>query len=127
DEEFSAVYELGFDGKVRGPVFAGEDREIDAILTDVNRVAMGVEYTRLYPTYEFYDKDLEKTVAAAQQFFEGAAVYLRSWTEDFSRLLFYVEGGFYSGDYFVFVRDQNGMQQVASTRPDIAPEDVAEV
>jgi dipeptidyl aminopeptidase/acylaminoacyl peptidase len=127
DEEFSSVYELGFDGKISGPVFAGNDREIDRILADVNRVVIGVEYLRLYPTYEFYDKELEKAVAAAQQYFEGAAVYLESWTEDFSKLLFYVEGGFYPGNYFVFLRDQNGMQQVASTRPDIAPEQVADV
>lgn len=127
DGDFSSVYELGFDGKISGPVFAGADREISGILSDINRVAIGVQYTRLYPSYEFYDKQLETAVAAAQKYFEGASAYLVSWTDDFSKLLLYVEGGFYPGAYFVFHRESNGMQQIASTRRDIAAEDVANV
>lgn len=123
----SSLYELGFDGKVSGPLFARATADVDRVLLDLNRVAIGVQYSGFYPTYSFFDPELNTIFKSVQATFSGAAVYLESWTEDFQKLLIYVEGTGSSGAYYIYHRDQNILQSIASTRPDIGADDVAQV
>ncbi len=126
-KNFSEVYELSFDGKLSAPVFSRDDAAAEAILTDIQRIVAGVRYSGLLPQYEFYDKSLNGALAAAQNYFEGDAVSLVSWTEDFNQLVLYVDGSNSSGIYYIFDRTKNSMQQVARSRPQVAPEDVGPI
>jgi len=126
-KDFSAVYELSFDGKFSAPVFSRDDAAIESILSDIQRTVIGVRYSGLFPQYEFYDKSLGDALAIAQNFFEGDAVRLESWTDDYNELVLYVAGSSSSGIYYIYNRAKNSMVVAARSRPQIAPEDIGPV
>jgi dipeptidyl aminopeptidase/acylaminoacyl peptidase len=127
ENDFSAVYELSFDGKFSAPVFSRDDAAIEDILTDIQRTVIGVRYSGLFPEYEFYDKSLGDALAIAQDYFGGDAVRLESWTDDLNELVLYVAGSSSSGIYYIYNRAKNSMTQAARSRPQIAPEDIGPV
>lgn len=127
DSNFSALYELGFDGKISPAIFSREDAGVERILTNMQRQVLGVQYTGVYPTYEFFDAGLTEAVRAAQNRFGAAAASLVSWSDDFNTLLLYVQGGVYAGAYFIFDRESFTATMIANARPDIAPQDIGQV
>jgi dipeptidyl aminopeptidase/acylaminoacyl peptidase len=126
-KDFSAVYELSFDGKFSAPVFSRDDAAIENILTDIQRTVIGVRYSGLFPQYEFYDKSLGDALAVAQNFFEGDAVRLESWTDDYNELVLYIAGSSSSGIYYIYNSAKNSMKLVARSRPQISQEEIGPV
>ena len=114
-------------GAITGPVLGREGRYIERVVTDINRVVHGVEYSGFKPTYAFFDEDLNSRVAVIQQRFPGVASHLASWNADFSRLLFKIEGGWSSGAYVVFELGNLQPFMLGKTRPDITQEFVTPV
>lgn len=127
DQEFSAVYELNYDGEISRPLFQRDNAGVEVIIADMQRRVFGVEYTGLYPTYEFFDENLTQAIASVQAVFGDASVSLLSWSEDFNKLLLYVEGAQYSGVYYLFDRKSNSAQPIAHSRPTIKSEDIGQV
>ncbi len=121
------LYQLSFEGKISGPLFSRSTADVERVLMDINRVAIGVKYSGLYPSYDFFDENLTTAFYSVQNAFPGAAVYLESWTDDFQKLLIFVEGTKQSGAYYIYHRDNNVLQNIANSRPDIEPADVAQV
>lgn len=115
------------DGSINGPVLAREGLDIARVITDINRVVYGVEYAGFKPSYAFFDDDLDSRVSIAQQRLKGVASHLVSWNADFSRLLFRIEGGWSSGAYVVFDKDDPEPVVLGMTRPAITREFVAPV
>ena len=126
-DDYSAVRELSFDGKVSEPIFIRPDADVEDVILDSNRVVLGVRYSGFSPSYQFFDEALNVAVERAQAYFAPAAAWLVSWSDDFSQLLFKVEGSGAPSDYYVFDAKKLALELVAHARPTIAPEDVGEV
>ena len=115
------------DGEISGPILDTEGREIERVITDINRVVYGVEFSGFKPSYEFFDKELDQRVRATQDLLVEAASRLVSWSDDFERLVFRVDGGITSGAYLLFDRDEVRPKLLGKTRPLIGTEQIAPV
>lgn len=126
--DFQQMYEIALDGgALTGPLRARPDREIERIMLDENKIVVGVGYSGLYPSYEFFDETLNRDVKAAAGALPDASVSIASWTADWSKILLYAEGGRNPPRYMLFDRAAKSMAQVARARPDIKPEEIGEV
>lgn len=115
------------DGGISGPVFADTGRGIERVITDINRVVYGVEFAGFKPTYAFFDEELQERVNTVQSRLDGLSARLTSWSQDFSRLVFEVAGGWSSGAYLMFDDVYGSPKVVGQMRRDIGPEHVAPV
>lgn len=128
DSEFVSLYRMSMeDGSVTGPVFQREDAEVEEVISDDNRVVHGVRYSGMYPHYEMFDKGVEADINRVIRALSGSAVYLTSWSEDWSKLLFFASGGRNAERYLVYDSAAKSLTVIASARHDIKPEDVGEV
>ena len=126
--DFFQLYEMSLaDGKLSGPLRSRTDAEIAGIIRDANKVVIGVAYSGLYPSYDLFDAALNKDVKAAINALPDASVSLASWSDDWSKILLYAEGGKQPGRYMLFDRAAKKLSQVARSRPDIKAEEVGEV
>lgn len=127
-EQFSSLKEMSLaDGKT-APLLGRKDADVEGVITDRNsRVVKGVVYGGFRPSYDFFDKALNADVETVQKSFEGESVVLVSWTDDWNRLLFLVEGGQTPSQYVLVDRAAGQMGSVAQTRPQITQQDVGQV
>ena len=110
-------------GEISNSVFSGVDADVEAVLTDLNRVVYGVRYAGFNPGYKMLDKSLDQRLKAIVDMFPGNSVSLLSWSDDWDSLVMLVEGSGYSGQYFVFTG--NGEPQyLGSVRSGITPDDM---
>ncbi|WP_017446983.1 alpha/beta hydrolase family protein [Gayadomonas joobiniege] len=117
-QDNSAYYTMSLkDGTISTPYFAKKGRTITRVLTDLKRVVYGVEYGGLKPSYEFFDKKISQTIAGLQAEFQSNSVYLTDYSQDWSKLIFYLEGNEFAGDYILI----SGKQAVhlSASRPKI--------
>ncbi|AWB68611.1 S9 family peptidase [Saccharobesus litoralis] len=105
------------DGSITGPLFSREDADVERVLTDIQRIVYGVQYSGFKPTYAFFDKKLEKVFTAIQQAMPDNSFRIDDYTPDWQQILFYMEGESSSGDYFLFTN--NDFVHVASARPQV--------
>ena len=115
------------DGTISGPVLATEGREIERVITDINRVVYGVEYSGFKPSYAFFDTELHERVGAYQRRMPDVASSLVSWSDNFQRLVLRIAGGWSSGAYVVFEKGESRPVMVGQSRPDIVGEQVVPV
>lgn len=128
DSDFQEMYEIALsDGKLTGPLRERADADIERVILDENRVVMGVSYSGLYPRYELFDPVLDKEIKAAMAALPDDSVILASWSEDWTKVLFYVDGGKQPPRYMLFDRSAKTLSQVARIRPEIKPAEVGEV
>lgn len=121
------LFELDFDGKITGPVFANTDREIARVLTDINRKVIGVEFDGQAPSYEFYDQALNKAVRELVAEFDGLAISIESWTDNYDSLLLHISGSGTSPAYYRFDVAKRQLSMLTKTYPQIDDDDVGEV
>ncbi|VUD61873.1 Dipeptidyl aminopeptidase BIII [Thalassocella blandensis] len=103
------------DGAISSPIFAREDADVERIYTDINQRMIGVRYSGLYPSYEFFDENLNQKMDKIIAFASGDSVWLADWTEDKKSLIVKLEGTSSAGDYYLF-NDTNTQTFLASTR-----------
>lgn len=128
DSDFLRMFEMSLaDGKITGPVRVRPDAEIENIIRDESQVVIGVAYSGVYPSYEMFDEILNRDIKAAINALPDASVSVASWSEDWSKVLLYAEGGKQPARFMLFDRAAKKLSQVARTRPDIKPEEVGEV
>ncbi len=126
--EFPEMFEIALaDGALTGPLKTREGAEIAGVINDENKVVMGVAYSGMYPSYELFDEQLNREVKAAVGAMPDSAVALASWTDDWNKILLYVDGGAQPPRYILYDRPGRRLTQVARARPDIKPEEIAEV
>lgn len=110
------------DGKISEPLFQRDDADVERVLTDIQRVVYGVQYSGFKPSYAFFDKKLDNTFKMLQKAMPNNSFRIDDYTPDWKQILFYMEGESTSGDYFLFAN--NGFTHVASARPDVNATDV---
>ena len=115
------------DGSVEGPVLSGNGAEVRRIIADTNRVVQGVEYNGFRPSYAFFNEELDQRVKTIQDRLPGVASRLVSWSDDFRKLLFKIEGGRSSGEYLAFGWPLSEPQSLGLSRPAIKPADMVPV
>lgn len=111
------------DGALTNPGISSGDHDIENVITDNNRVVYGVRYSGFTPTYQFFNKKLNLRVEQLVKKFTGNAVTIHSWSADWKKILVYVAGSNFSGEYYLFDEKLNG-QFLSGSRPGIQNEDV---
>jgi dipeptidyl aminopeptidase/acylaminoacyl peptidase len=106
------------DGTVSVPIFERADADVEAVLMDVNRIAYGVVYSGLTPSYEFFDEGSTRRMAEIQALFPGHSVWLRDATPDLRYLIVLVEGSSTSGDYYLYSGGST-LKFLGAARPEI--------
>lgn len=123
DEAGAGYYKLALnDGALNGRIFDSAGLDIARTILDRNRVVLGAEYAAPRPVYEFLDPSLDRTVQAMVNAFPSASVYLESWSDDLSKMIFRIEGEGMVGDYFLFDTDTMETAFLATQRPGIPSE-----
>lgn len=113
------------DGKIEGPIFSHPDKDVEAVITGLDRVVHGVRYSGFVPTYEFFDKKLNARMRGIAKAVPDASFYIRDFTPNFDNIVFYMDGNQSSGDYLLY---RDGMlSPFAQERPEITPEHVHKV
>jgi dipeptidyl aminopeptidase/acylaminoacyl peptidase len=126
--KFRALYEMSLaDGKITGPVVSHPDADVEGVITDRSHVVKGVVFSGFKPRYEFFDKTLNADVAGVQKLFPDEAVAIASWSDDWSKILFLVQGGKFPSQYLMGDRAKGKMDVVAQLRVGLTEADVGQV
>jgi len=113
-EQFDRIAKLGFDGKLSPPLYRSESADVEQVLTDINRVAFGVQFAGMKPSYSLNDPALNATIGALVEMFADSSVELRGWSDDWSKILIFVEGGAEAPAYYVLDAPKKSLTKVAS-------------
>lgn len=120
----TAYYLLSLvDGTITTTSTSREDKDVETLYVDTNRIVYGVRYSGFTPEYLFFDDSINRFVKGVTEKFSEHSVWLQSWSENWQEIVFMVEGSRYAGDYFIAGRKGN-VEFVASARPGIASEDI---
>jgi dipeptidyl aminopeptidase/acylaminoacyl peptidase len=112
-------------GAISEPIFSHKNKDVENVLTDINRVVYGVRYSGFKPTYEFFDEKLNARIHSINKALKGSSIAIQDYTPDWSNIILYINGAGSSGQY---LRYQNGqLSLLAHARPHIKPEQVSEV
>jgi len=126
DDEQNAYYAMSLkDGSISEPLFYRKDVSIEQILSDNQRVVYGVRYSGFKPDYAFFDKKMTQTYKAIQEVMPNNSFRIVDHTQDWQKIVFYVEGDGSSGNYLML--DEGQFHMLTAARPQIAGELVAPV
>jgi dipeptidyl aminopeptidase/acylaminoacyl peptidase len=110
------------DGSIEGPIFSHADKDIENVLTDLDRVVHGVKYSGFTPSYEFFDKKLNARMKGIKKVMPDNNFTIVDYTPDWKQMIFYVDGAESSGDYVLY--ENGSLQAMAPARPDIPADQV---
>lgn len=111
------------DGKVSDPGLNRDDADIQQVITDINRVAYGVEYGGIVPSFKLFDGQLDQRIKKIVQKFSGNSVRPVSWSRDWGQILVLAAGTNHPREYFLFDHKLEA-KFVGSSRTNITPTDV---
>lgn len=110
------------DGAIEGPIFSHQNKDVESVLTDLDRVVHGVRYSGFTPSYEFFDSKLNARMKGIQKVLPNNNFTIVDYTSDWSQIIFYMDGEQSSGDYLLY---KNGhLSVVTPKRPEIPQEKV---
>jgi len=113
------------DGAISKPLFSREDRDVENVLTDINRVVYGVRYSGFKPSYEFFDEKLNARIRGINAVLPDSALTIFDYTPDWSSIVLHMDGAGNSGQ---FIRYQGGkLDLLTHARPNIKSEHVNQV
>ncbi|AFV00391.1 alpha/beta hydrolase family protein [Simiduia agarivorans] len=110
-------------GNITPKVLTNDSADVERVFTNVNRTAFGVQYSGLKPSYKFFDPAIDQQLNTIVNAFPQDSVWLTSWSDDWKKLLVYVEGDTTSGDYYLFSQGEKP-RYIASARSEITPDDL---
>ena len=118
-----AYYQIALsDGTIEGPIFSNESKDLEKVITGLNRTVHGVSYSGFTPSYEFFDKKLNARMRGIVNVLPDNYIAIDDFTPDWSNILFYIDGQGSSGDYFLY--QNSGLHHISSVRPGIPGETV---
>ena len=107
------------DGKISEPIFSHESKDVERVLTDIQRVVHGVRYSGFTPSYEFFDEKLNARMRGINKAMPKNTFTIRDYTPDWSSMIFYMDGKGSSGDYLLY--QKSNLSLITSARPGIPP------
>lgn len=110
------------DGKISEPLFSKEDRDVERVLMDINRVVYGVRYSGFKPSYEFFDNKLNKRIRGIAAVLPDEAVTIEDYTPDWSNIVLFTSGNENAGSYIQY--KNGGLSMMATSRPEFGPYEV---
>lgn len=110
--------------KVINTNFGKDNADIEAVITDDNRIIRGVRYSGFTPSYKFFDEALDNKIKNIIEKFPDQSVYIASTSPDWRHIVVQVEGSQFAEDYFLFSDGSNEATFLTSGRPNIKPEDI---
>lgn len=113
------------DGVIEGPIFSNENKDVESVLTDLNRVVYGVRYSGFRPSYEFFDKKLNARMNGLKKALPDNNFTVIDHTPDWNQIVFYMSGKQSAGDYILY--KDGGLSILTSSRPNIPSEAVNDV
>ncbi len=127
DGGIGPLSELSFDGKLSPIRFTSKDFTIDRLILDRNRTVLGAQLSGLLPSYEFFNDTLDRNVARVQNVYASASTTLVDTTDDFSILIFLIQGDGVAPAYYRFDAAANQLARIVGVYADIEDKDVANV
>jgi dipeptidyl aminopeptidase/acylaminoacyl peptidase len=103
------------------------DADVEGVISDRNSVVKGVVFGGFKPRYQFFEDALTKDVEFVQKALPDQAVRLVSWSDDWKKLVFLVEGGKVPSQFLLGDRTTGQITAIATTRPEITDQDIGEV
>jgi hypothetical protein len=79
-------------GEVSGPIFNKQDRDVEGLITDINRVVYGVRYSGFEPSYEFFEPKLNARMRGIAKAVPNNSFKIVDFTPDWSKIVFFMEG-----------------------------------
>jgi dipeptidyl aminopeptidase/acylaminoacyl peptidase len=124
DTNREAIYTVSLqDGKIEGPLYDKENADIVRPITDWQRKVLGIQYSGFYPSYTFFDEDLEQRVQQIMASFPKHSVWIIDVSPDRKQVLVQVEGSQSAGDYFLFGKGKEP-KFISSLRPNIPANEI---
>jgi dipeptidyl aminopeptidase/acylaminoacyl peptidase len=111
------------DGSISDTPYGRSDKDIEAVIVDKNRIAIGIRYSGFSPSYHFFDKATDEFVKSVINMAQDHSVWLTDWSEDFQKIIVRIEGSSYAGDYYLFDRAMQA-DFLSKRRPNISDEDI---
>ena len=127
NEGFDALFELGMDGEIKGPILAREGSDMESVFRDKNRIVEGIRYAGPSPSYFFYDAALNKDVQTLVDRFQGGSVEIVSHSRDWNRILVSLFNSYGVNKYAVLDRKTGDLIGLMDDRDDIPLDAVAQV
>lgn len=118
------LMKLASDGSIHGPIIPDRNRDIDRLYRDNNRKVVGVRYAGVLPDYAFLDPALQDSYDKLAVQLPNATIYMDSWSDDRSRVLYSVFDPALGDVWLVHSPADDGLILVANSRPDIPVEAV---
>lgn len=125
-EQFDRVQLLSFDGALSPPLYASANRDVERVMVTANRIAFGVEFSGMTPEYEMNSQPLSATITTLQNLFSGSSVHLDDWTDDFSQLLLYIEGGSRAPGFYIYDSNKKAVSPIARSYKGIDDADIGQ-
>jgi dienelactone hydrolase len=97
------------------------------VLYDHDQRMVGYAENDVYIRYNFSEPNRAAAWQRIREAFPDRQVSIESSTPDFSRVIVYVEGTGFAGNYIMFDAASGRFTQIGRTRPDLAAADIAEV
>ncbi len=120
----TAYYTMSLaDGTISPPIFGRDDADIEHVINNFKRVVLGVRYSGLRPSYQFFDAKLDERMKIIMANFPDQSVYLSDYTDDWKSLVLYVDGTTIPGEYYLF-SEGKPPRFLAAARSKIKTEDV---
>lgn len=110
-------------GKITPSKMGKSDADIEAVVSNNNRVVHGVRYSGFSPSYHFFDPKLDARVKKILAGFPEQSTWIVDQTPDWKSIVVYVEGSSYAGDYYLIGED-NKPVFLTSSRKNIGQEHV---
>jgi len=119
DTGHSAYYTMRLkDGKISDPIFSQANKNVESVLSDINRVVYGVRYSGFKPSYELFHQKTHNLVESLIQSMPNNSFKLVDHTPDWNNIIFLIEGDNARGDYFIYANGK--LSLLASQRSKIA-------
>ncbi len=121
-----ALFSLSLvDGEITGPIYSQEGKDVDRLLTDINRKLIAVKYSGFRSEYDFFNRRQTAIFKGLQSLFPVSDVTYRSATSDKKLMIINVSGYEGAGAFKLLNTETMSLIDISSQYPDI--EEIAEL
>lgn len=114
-ENNHAVYAINLEtGKISEPLYAKADKDVDHLVTDINRHLVAVAYGGFKLAYDFVDEELDTLFENLGEYYSLNSVSYRSSTENNKKIVLKVSGNDAPGSYILFDTEKRKLSKLAS-------------